>query len=113
VTIPLRTSSSALDVTFDGPRPVVRIADPEFDSAADAAPGEHLYRLIEHVGCTELVLEFDNVRFVSSIGLTVLLTLNRQLRAVGGRLIIRNVHPPVCEIFAVTRLDTLLEVHAK
>jgi anti-anti-sigma factor len=111
--MPSPACAPSLTVAFDGARSIIRVVDAHFDSAADPAPGEQLYRLIEKLEQPDVVLDFDNVRYVSSIGLTVLLSLQRQLRAAGGRLTILNVHPPVWDIFAVTRLDTLLEVQAK
>jgi anti-sigma B factor antagonist len=50
------------------------------------------------------------VDFLSSLGLTALLTAHKHLRARGGRLTVMNVRPHVYEVFAVTRLTTVFEV---
>jgi anti-anti-sigma factor len=111
--MPPRTPKHPSNVTFDGDRAVIRVSGVHFDDAADPKPGEQLYRLIDDLGRSEVALDFENVRFVSSIGLTILVSINKRLRAAGGRLIILNVQPPVCEIFSVTHLETLLEIHPK
>jgi anti-anti-sigma regulatory factor len=36
--------------------------------------------------------------------------LHNRLRSRGGRLTVTNAHPAVFEVFAVTRLDKLIEV---
>ncbi|HKI36376.1 MAG TPA: STAS domain-containing protein [Gemmataceae bacterium] len=111
--MPLHTPSHPQNVTFDGPRAVIRVSDAHLGSAGDTAPGQRLYRLIEGLDRSDVALDFENVRFLSSIGLSVLLTLHKQLRAAGGRLAILNVQPPIWEIFVVTRLVTVLDVHPK
>jgi anti-anti-sigma factor len=100
-------------VTFDGARAIIRVSDDHLGRAGDPTPGQRLGRLIEEVGRSDVVLDFTQVRLLSSIGLSVLLTLHKQLRAAGGRLTIVNVQPPIGEIFAVTRLATVLDVHPK
>ena len=56
-----------------------------------------------------LSLDFRDIGSVSANTLTKLLVLRRNLRALGGRLILRNVPPFAAEVFHVTRLDTLFE----
>jgi anti-anti-sigma regulatory factor len=56
-----------------------------------------------------LSLDFRDIGSVSASTLTKLIVLRRNLRALGGRLILRNVPPFASEVFHVTRLDTLFE----
>ena len=58
----------------------------------------------------DLALDLSDVEFLSSMALTRFVALDRELKAAGGRLSLRNVRPDVRRVFAVTRLDTLLEV---
>jgi anti-anti-sigma factor len=51
-----------------------------------------------------VVLDFQNVKYLSSSGFRPLLRLNRQVRERGGRLILCSLCAEVKEIFAVTRL---------
>jgi anti-sigma B factor antagonist len=57
-----------------------------------------------------LLLDFANVRHVSSAALGTLVSLHRGLRAAGRRLTICNVRPEVHEAFAVTHLDRFLDL---
>ncbi len=60
----------------------------------------------------DLALDLSAVEFLSSMALTRFVALDRELKAAGGRLSLRNVRPDVRRVFAVTRLDTLFEVCA-
>lgn len=59
-----------------------------------------------------LVLDLSAVSFLSSTALSRFVVLDRELRAGGGRLSLVNVRPDVRRVFAVTRLDELLDVCA-
>jgi anti-anti-sigma factor len=56
-------------------------------------------------------LDFRNVETVTASTLSKLLNLRRSIRSLGGRLRLRNVRPFPAEVFRVTRLDTVFEVH--
>jgi anti-anti-sigma factor len=106
----LRNAVALPNVTYDGSRAIIAVTDVHFGNVAERAPGEHLYQFVEELGQSDVVLDFANVQFLNSVGLTILITLNKQLRAAEGRLILINVQPAVREVFAATRLDTLLEI---
>jgi anti-anti-sigma factor len=55
-------------------------------------------------------LDFGNVCHVSSAALGTLVALHRGLLAAGRRLTIYDLSPEVYEVFAVTRLDRLLDL---
>ena len=58
-------------------------------------------------------LDFRGIRTMSASTLSKLLILRRNLRALGGRLILRNVPPFVSEVFRVTHLDRVFEVRRR
>ena len=60
----------------------------------------------------DLVLDLSAVEFLSSMALSRFLGLDRELRAGGGRLALVNLRPAVRQVFAVTRLDRVLDVSA-
>jgi anti-anti-sigma factor len=108
--MPSRSPATTLNVVFEDDRPVIRVADVHFADTGPGWPGQALPALIDDLGRSDVALDFENVLFLSSIGLAILLTINKQLQAEGGRLTLVNVHPHVQEIFAVTRLTTVLEI---
>ena len=65
---------------------------------------DELLALYLKVGAVNAVLDFQAVTHMSSAGFRPLLSLNRQVRERGGRLVLCNMRPEVEEIFTVTRL---------
>jgi anti-sigma B factor antagonist len=81
----------------------LREAQINSDEIAEALR-EELLALYNQVGAVHAVLDFGEVTYLSSAGFRPLLSLNRQVRERGGRLVLCNMRPEVEEIFAVTRL---------
>jgi anti-sigma B factor antagonist len=73
---------------------------------------DDLLALADEPGEWELLLDFGNVGFVTSAALDTLVNLHKKLLAGGRRLAICNLAPQVHEVFAVTRVDELLDLRA-
>jgi anti-anti-sigma factor len=58
----------------------------------------------------QLRLDFGNVEFLTASALGHLVVLHKEAEALDGRLILYNVGAMVYEVFAATRLTTLLNV---
>lgn len=58
-----------------------------------------------------VVADFEQVAFVSSAGLRVVLMLGKQLRKRGAKLGICSLKPSIREIFVVSNVDRILPVH--
>jgi anti-anti-sigma factor len=65
---------------------------------------DQLLALYLQSAAVHAILDFRAVTYLSSAGFRPLLSLNRQIRERGGRLVLCNLHPDVEEIFTVTRL---------
>ena len=63
-------------------------------------------------GDGSVVLDFSGVEYISSVGLRVLMVAARQMRARAATLAIAALQPVVAEIFAISRFDRVLAVHA-
>jgi anti-anti-sigma factor len=62
----------------------------------------HLLDLAESPGASELVLDLENVHFISSSTLGTLITMRNRLAEAGRLLTLCNLHPHVREVFAIT-----------
>ncbi|HEY3245484.1 MAG TPA: STAS domain-containing protein [Phycisphaerae bacterium] len=69
--------------------------------------GRQLNELVEKGGCRRMVLDFANVKFLSSATLGILLTLRRKCDEAAGRLAIAALRPELRRVFQVTRLDSM------
>jgi anti-anti-sigma factor len=73
------------------------------DTLADALRDEFL-AIYDQTGAVNVVIDFENVTYLSSSGFRPLLSLLRKVHERGGRLVLCNLTSEVEEIFAVTRL---------
>ena len=108
-----RSAADPLPIDLDDDRAVVRIPDARFGAPDGVSPDQRLLRLVDELDRPHLTLDFGAVDFLSSVGLGTLLAVHKQLRSRGGRLAVVNVRPHVYEVFAVTRLTTVLEVRGQ
>ncbi len=107
----MKSPRPCLEVRHEGDGTVVRFAGLDrLDESNSHAPREELSRLADGLPRCRLVLDMDNILFVTSAGLGLLLALNRRVRSAGGRLVLANLSPAVAEVIAVTNLGTVLEV---
>jgi anti-anti-sigma factor len=63
-----------------------------------------LLSALERSGACNVVLDFAEVVFVSSVAFRPLLSLHRKLKEQGGRLVLCGMSERVAEVFHVTRL---------
>ncbi len=69
--------------------------------------GEQLFSLVDELGRKKLLLNFVNVEYMSSAALGKLITLNKKVQAVAGKLVLCNIDPQIREVFEITKLDKL------
>lgn len=69
-----------------------------------------LFAIAAEPNRSPLLLDFGNVYAVTSTALGTLVALHRGLLAAGRHLTLRNLRPEVYEVFAVTRLDLVLDL---
>jgi anti-sigma B factor antagonist len=73
--------------------------------------GEQLFSLVDESGRKKILLNFGNVEYLSSAALGKLITLNKKLQAAGGKLILCNIDPQIYEVFEITKLNKLFNIH--
>jgi anti-anti-sigma factor len=64
-----------------------------------------LESLTDGPGDAHLLLDFTNVRYITSVELGTLIGLHKRVKAAGGRLTLFNLSPQVFEVFTATHLD--------
>ena len=84
---------------------VIRIESPQLigEAVADVLRDEFLAAR-RAVDARNVVVDFQQVTYLSSASFRPLLSLLREVRAQGGRLVLCNLQPYVHEVFSVTRL---------
>ncbi len=100
-----------IEVTQKGEVTVVRFVDRKIlDEANIQELGVEMFKLVEQEQRKNLLLNFFNVEFLSSAALGKLITLDKKVKANGGRLKLSNIRPEIYEVFAITKLNKLFDI---
>ena len=67
--------------------------------------------VIEQTERINLILDFGNVRFLSSAVLGLLIRISKRVYEVEGRLKLCNINPKIYEVFKITRLTKIFDIH--
>lgn len=81
------------------------------DEANIKAIGEELNQIIESASQPKLVISFANVDHLSSAALGQLISVNSKVREHEGQLRLADISPQIYEVFAITKLNKLFEIH--
>lgn len=79
------------------------------DTATITQIGNDLFQLPDVQHKQKIILDFINVKFLSSHALGVLITLNKKLAAIKGTLSICSLRPELMKVFTITSLDKLFK----
>ncbi len=60
-------------------------------------------------GLKELVFDFEKLEYISSAGLRILLACQKQMNK-QGKMIVRNVHDEIMEVFDITGFADILTI---
>lgn len=81
------------------------------DEANIQAIGDEIGGLIESGTEPKLLISFRNVDHLSSAALGTLITINNRVREKGGQLRLADIDAQIYEVFVITRLNRLFEIH--
>jgi len=100
-----------IDVSKVGEVTVVKFVDKKIlDEAGIQELGAELFSLVEHDNRRSIVINFDNVDFLSSAALGKLITLDRKVKSVQGRLKMCSIRPEILEVFQITKLNKVFDI---
>jgi len=101
-----------LKITQEGDVHIVEFEDRKIlDELTITQIGEQLTELVQAHPGIRLLLNFRNVEHLSSAALGMLITLERQIKEERGRLKLTDIRPQIFEVFKITRLNRLFEIH--
>ena len=64
----------------------------------------------DDLGECDLLLDFTNVEYVTSVELATLVSLHKKMKASGGQLTLFNLNLQVFEVFLATHVDALIGI---
>jgi anti-sigma B factor antagonist len=102
------TSASRVHVQEVGDVTIVKFRGPRIiDEPNIQKIGEELFRLVDVLDRRNILIDFSNINYLSSAAIGKLLTLNKKLQAVGGKLVLCNLDPNVREVLVVARVRAM------
>lgn len=72
---------------------------------------ESIMSVIEQTEHINLILDFSNVKFLSSAVLGLLIRISKRIYEHDGRLRLCNIDPKIYEIFKITRLTKTFDIY--
>ena len=93
---------------------VVRFATSRILDASNVDQlGEEFTHLVKDENMTKMVVNFQNIEYMSSAVIGKLITLNKSIATAGGKVKFCCIDEGVMEIFTIMRLDKLIKIYEK
>jgi anti-sigma B factor antagonist len=73
--------------------------------------GEEITGLVDASPAPKLLISFASVDHLSSAALGTLITINNRIKGRKGQLRLANIDPQIGEVFKITKLDKLFQIH--
>jgi len=81
------------------------------DAATIEQIGLDLFELTDRQNKQKLVLDFGNVKFLSSQTLGILLSLSKKTKAIKGELVLCGMRKELMKVFQITSLDKVFKFY--
>ncbi len=106
------TQDSRLSVNAEGDITCVSFRDRNIlEEASIQQIGDEISELIEVTNNPKLLINFHDVEHLSSAALGALISINKKVKAKGGQLRLSNINPQIYEVFVITKLNRLFQIH--
>ena len=101
-----------ISVEYAGNATIVSFTDEKILEEKDIkALQESIMSVIEQAEQINLILDFGNVRFLSSAVLGLLIRISKRIYEHDGQLRLCNINPKIYEIFKITRLTKTFDIY--
>ena len=109
----MATIKPRISVEYVGNATIVTFTDEKILEEKDIqALQESIMSVVESAGSgLTLILDFCNVRFLSSAVLGLLIRISKRVYQRDGQLRLCNIHPKIYEIFKITRLTKIFDIY--
>ena len=78
------------------------------DGAAVQSIADELYELVDQQAQRKIVLDFSQVRFLSSMMLGVLISLQKKSQDIKGKMVLCGLRADLYRVFEIMKLDKML-----
>ena len=104
--------SPKISVEYAGQATIIAFTEEKILEEKDIqALEKSIMGVIEQTGGLNLVLDFSNVKFLSSAVLGLLIKLSKRIYEQDGQLRLCGINPKIYEIFRITRLTKIFDIY--
>jgi anti-sigma B factor antagonist len=108
----MAASKPSINVEYAGKATIMRFTDEKILEEKDIkALQDSIMSVIEQAERINLILDFGNVRFLSSAVLGLLIRISKRIYESDGQLGLCNINPKIYEIFKITRLTKTFDIY--
>jgi anti-sigma B factor antagonist len=101
-----------ISIEYAGNATIMHFTDEKILEEKDIkALAESILSVIEQAERINLILDFGNVRFLSSAVLGLLIRISKRIYEREGQLGLCNINPKIYEIFKITRLTKTFDIY--
>lgn len=105
-------ANSRLTVEQDGEVTCISFLDRNILEEANIQQiGDEITTIIDEASNPKLLIDFSAVEHLSSAALGTLITINNKVKQKGGQLRLANIDAQIFEVFRITKLDKLFQIH--
>jgi len=102
----------SISVKYAGNATIMSFTDEKILEEKDIqALQQSIMSVIEQAEQINLILDFGNVRFLSSAVLGLLIRISKRIYERDGQLRLCNINPKIYEIFKITRLTKIFDIY--
>ena len=102
----------SISVEYAGNATIIRFSNEKILEEQDIkALQESIMSVIEQSERINLILDFGNVRFLSSAVLGLLIRISKRIYERDGQLRLCSINPKIYEIFKITRLTKTFDIY--
>ena len=108
----MTTIKPSISVEYAGNATIIGFTDDKILEEKDIqALRDSIMSIIEQAERINLILDFGNVRFLSSAVLGLLIQLSKRIYERDGQLMLCSINPKIYEIFKITRLTKTFDIY--
>lgn len=101
-----------IDITTHDSITIVTFNIPSISSVSDVESiTAKLHPLVANAGDMKMLVDFDGVKFFSSMVLGLLVDIWQRLKEKNGTLVISGINPQLSRVFKITNLDRLFKFY--
>jgi len=89
----------------------IEITRPEIDATVSDHFAQLMGDAANSIAGKEVLIDLTRVTFIQSAAIGAIITLQRNVNATGGKVRLCGMIPPIREVFRVTHLDQIFEIH--